>query len=94
MLYLISYDLTREPPSEYEDLIAQLEEWGALRILYSEWLLPSDRRATEIRDALYPVLRAKDLIWVLEVTTNSGWRGCRDGNSDAAKAIFKHARPG
>jgi hypothetical protein len=91
MLYLISYDLTQKPETEYDDLWATLKEWGAHRILYSEWLLESTASAVEVRDALLTVLRHDDYLWVVEVTTNSAWHKVRDGDMAKSKAMFSSA---
>ena len=37
MRYVISYDLTREPYSSYQDLWDELGRFGARRVLLSQW---------------------------------------------------------
>jgi len=48
-LYLISYDLIR-PEKDYEDLINGLERAGAVRVLFSQWLLRTNRSKKEVYD--------------------------------------------
>lgn len=38
-VYLISYDINEKDAFEYDHLWNRLEELGAVRILYSEWLV-------------------------------------------------------
>jgi hypothetical protein len=41
-LYLISYDISEKDAFEYESLWAKLRDLGAIKILYSEWLISAD----------------------------------------------------
>lgn len=91
MLYLVSYDLTGEPEKEYEALFAFLKELGAVRVLYSEWLLATDSSGMELLGAVKQHVKDKDYVWVLEVTKNSAWHRVRGGDSGPAKRLFAHA---
>lgn len=43
-LYIVSYDLNK-PEQDYPKLISELKRLGAIKILYSEWLLKIDETA-------------------------------------------------
>ena len=63
-LYLISYDLNK-PEKDYPKLIDYLEQIGAHRVLYSEWLVRIDLD----RDGLLAATRA-------HVDSNDGLMVC------------------
>ncbi len=94
MLYLISYDLTKKPETEYEDLIAHVKQNGAVRILYSEWLMASNQNAGDLLEGILPHVFENDKVWVVEVTTNTSWFGVIAGGPSKAQidGLFAHAR--
>lgn len=49
-LYLISYDIADKDKLEYGPLWKRLEEIGATKVLYSEWMLPEN---TDRAEAIY-----------------------------------------
>lgn len=88
MTYLISYDLNRpNGESAYPNLINALRSAGAVRILYSEWLLRSNNGdAKAVADAFLAHMDSNDGILVTEVTTNTAWRTLQ--NEPAASNIL------
>ena len=73
-LYLISYDLIT-PGKDYQPLWDALYAMGAVRILYSQWLV---RRAfttpVDLANALLAHMDANDRIFVTEVPPNYAYR--------------------
>jgi hypothetical protein len=67
--YLVSYDLNR-PNGEnaYPNLINALVRDGAVRILYSEWLVPSNQNGGAVRDRYLQHMDSNDGIFVTAVT--------------------------
>ena len=43
-LFLVSYDINHKNENEYPNLWASLKKWGAIKILYSEWIIGGDRQ--------------------------------------------------
>ena len=84
MLYLISYDLNRpNGESAYPNLIHALRQAGAVRILYSEWLLQSSAGAVDVANKFLAHMDSNDGIFVTEVTTNTAWRNLQNaGQTD------------
>jgi CRISPR/Cas system-associated endoribonuclease Cas2 len=75
VVYLISYDLNRpRGGDDYPDLIAALKRDGAVRILYSEWLVESVQRAEAVANRYLAHMDGNDSIFVCEVTTNSAYK--------------------
>jgi len=88
-LYLVSYDLDK-PGQDYADLIKRLEEFKAVRILYSEWFLSHTATATQLRDDLLRFMDNNDRILVCELKNSAAWRNLMIGN-DSVLAWFKTA---
>ena len=65
--YLVSYDLTRPKEDDYPELLDALRRDGALRILYSEWLVLSDQSAKTVAERYLAHMDADDRIFVCEV---------------------------
>jgi CRISPR/Cas system-associated endoribonuclease Cas2 len=87
MVYLVSYDVNRpRGTDDYPELIATLKRDGAVRILYSEWLVKSDSRAKIVADRYLAHMDGNDSIFVSEVTTNSAY--ARLMNQPAAESQF------
>jgi hypothetical protein len=73
-LYQISYDIAEEDASEYQRLWALLRQLGALRILYSQWIIEAgDRQSDIFYNQLRPLVRASDRLLVQEVTKEAHW---------------------
>jgi hypothetical protein len=70
--YLVSYDLDK-PGQDYHPLIQELKRMGAIRVLYSEWVLKSDLTAKEIRDHLWPSIDSNDMLLVVALTGEAAW---------------------
>lgn len=73
-LYLISYDIASKDKFEYQPLWDKLEEMGAIKILYSEWLITAGLgKASEIYSQIAPLTMQTDRLLVQEVTKNALW---------------------
>jgi len=73
-LYLISYDIKSYDKDEYPNLWAKLEELGATKILFSEWVIVRNvGQSTAIYDAIAPCVIASDRLLVQELTKDATW---------------------
>jgi hypothetical protein len=73
-LYLISYDINEKDAFEYEGLWARLRALGAVKILYSEWVIKDDvGKAGAIYKEIAPTTQKKDRLLVQEVTNDAAW---------------------
>jgi hypothetical protein len=63
--YLVSYDLAKGGESDYPELMTALRQDGAVKILYSEWLLNSPQTAKTIADRYLRYMDLNDRIFVL-----------------------------
>lgn len=73
-LFLVSYDLDK-PGQDYPDLIARLKQFGAQRILYSEWfLVHNSATPAQLRDDLLRFMDSNDRILVVELKNNAAWQ--------------------
>lgn len=72
MLYLISYDLNK-PEKDYPTLIDALERDGAVKILWSEWLVNRSEDATGVGGRYAAYMDSNDSLFVTEVTKNTAW---------------------
>ena len=92
-LYLISYDITVKDKFEYEPLYAKLKGLDAIRILYSQWVMPSDPdKATHIYNVFKGLIQDKDRLLVQEVTKDASWDKLIIGDEDFRKILRAHAR--
>jgi hypothetical protein len=48
--YLLSYDLDKPGPQDYERLITEIKRFGGVEILRSQWVLRNDATAAALRD--------------------------------------------
>jgi len=71
-LYLISYDINEKDAFEYQGLWDKLKSMGAIRILYSEWIVPGTS-AQNLYDQVAPLTQKKDRLLVQEVTREASW---------------------
>lgn len=72
-LYLISYDIAEKDAFEYKGLWACLEELGAVRILYSEWILGTNMAIEDIFNKIAQTIQQKDRLLVQEVGGTAWW---------------------
>jgi hypothetical protein len=71
VLYLVSYDLLNHATmNEYHALFAELERFGARRVLYSQWLWRGRNTSIEVRDHLVQFVHLTDRTLVVEVPTS------------------------
>jgi hypothetical protein len=91
-LYLISYDINEKDAFEYDALWAHLKEIGAVKILYSEWLIKgATGTSCDIYGNMAPFIQAKDRLLVQEVTLDAAWDKLLISDS-AFKQLVKSAR--
>lgn len=67
-LHVVSYDLDR-PGQDYSGLTRRLEQLGAKRILFSQWMLKSEMTAVELRDDLNRSMDPNDMLLVIDATS-------------------------
>ncbi len=73
-LYLISYDIAEKDKDEYEPLWAHLREIGAVKILYSEWVVISDvGQAGNLYRNIAPLVRLPDRLLIQEILNDAAW---------------------
>ena len=87
--FIISYDLHKQ--RTYEPVWAELEGWGAVRLLESLWVASLNNTAGEVRDALKAVVDSDDSIAVVELKAGSLWgalRAKKDGVAWLRKNIL------
>lgn len=84
--YLVSYDLNR-PNGEnaYTNLISTLKADGAVKILYSEWLVRSNQSGGQVRDRYKAHMDENDGIFVTSV---DNWAYSHIMNGAAAKPLL------
>lgn len=91
-LYLVSYDIAEKDAFEYQKLWDRLEEMGAVKILYSEWLVTgSVGTASTIYGQIAPCTQNKDRLLVQEVTSDATWDKLLISD-EAFKKLLKSAR--
>jgi hypothetical protein len=76
-LYLISYDVAEGNVEDYRPLWDLMEELGATRILYSQWVVQRHNDAMALYNEVKRVLRKGDGLLVNEVTRTANWEGLR-----------------
>lgn len=82
-LYLVSYDIAEKDAFEYGPLWEKLEEIGATKILYSEWVVTGDTgEANKIYDKIAPLTQQKDRLLVQEITKDAFWDKLLISNDD------------
>jgi len=92
-LYLISYDIDEKDKKEYEPLWALLREMGAVKILYSEWLVPGGMgSAKTIYDKIMSILKMDDRLLVQEVLREAAWDKLLISDADFKKLVIDNAR--
>lgn len=85
--FLVSYDLNRpNGDNAYPNLINALKRDGAVKILYSEWLVRMDATGAQVRDRYLAHMDANDSIFVTAVS-NWAYKGIM--NADAADGLLQ-----
>lgn len=85
--YLVSYDL-RNPHRDYSRLYTRLKDWGALRILESDYLIAHAKtNCIEIRDDLSKYIDNDDGLFVAHLTGEAAWRALRCADQDAKNKL-------
>jgi hypothetical protein len=77
--FLITYDLLR-PGQNYEKLFPALQRIGAVRVLYSTWVVRGNWSAKQLCDYVYQVVDANDRILVTEMGDWAAWNAMADIN--------------
>lgn len=91
-LYLISYDIAEKDDFEYEGLWNTLKTIGAVRILYSEWVVVDIQgRAAAIYDSVAPRTQMKDRLLVQEILRDAKWDKLLISESDF-QGLLRNAR--
>jgi hypothetical protein len=91
-LYLISYDIASYDKDEYPELWAKLRELGAVKILYSEWVLTDeDGQATTIYNEIAPCIKLNDKLLVQEMARDAHWDKLKISD-DAFQKLLAYAR--
>jgi CRISPR/Cas system-associated endoribonuclease Cas2 len=82
-VYLVSYDLDQPGPQNYDRLIARLEKLGAIRVLYSQWLLRFRANAAALeQDLMQYIDPATDTFLVTALTRDTAWNKLRISDAD------------
>jgi hypothetical protein len=72
-LFSVSYDLLT-PGKDYAALYARLRALGAVRVLYSQWMLRNSATAAQVRDDLRGYIDSNDRLLVIDTTNgNMAW---------------------
>lgn len=91
-LYLISYDIKSYDKDEYPKLWQKLEELGAVKILFSEWVLTEEvGKATAIYSEIAPCVIQSDRLLVQELTSDAQWDKLLISDDDFRK-LLSYAR--
>lgn len=85
--YVASYDLHNQ--RHYQPVWDQLNEWGAVRLLESLWLINSTLSASDIRTTLKSKADSDDSIAVIELKPASLW-ACDKAKLEGVAWLRKH----
>lgn len=91
MVYLLSYDLLHAKEEDYPELLRALRADGAVRILYSEWLVQSTARAIDVANRYQQHIHVTDRLFVCEVTQNSAYVNLQSQQTAESK-FFPYVR--
>ncbi|HEV7290926.1 MAG TPA: hypothetical protein VGN79_01300 [Devosia sp.] len=89
-LYVVSYDL-RVWGQDYPNLIAQLEQFGALRVQQSLWWVTSYHSAASLRDQLMTYMDGNDSLMVGLLSDVAGYEGRADVRAWIEVYLRRHA---
>jgi hypothetical protein len=67
-LHVVSYDLNT-PGQNYPAIVTRLKQLGAVRVLYSQWMLRNSMTAAELRDDLRSHIDDNDRLLVIDATS-------------------------
>jgi len=84
--YSISYDLL-QPGKDYTKLTDALKGLGAVKILYSEWVLKSTSSAEQLRNHLQQFIDENDRLLVAGLTGQAAWTGLLTTNDGFKQAL-------
>lgn len=70
--YLVSYDLDK-PGQDYPRIITELQRLGAIKVLYSEWILKSTWTAMQLCTHLMSFVDGNDMLLVVALTGEAAW---------------------
>jgi hypothetical protein len=71
--YLVSYDLD-QPGKDYTGVIAAIQRLGGVKVLYSEWVIPTVPLTTrQVFDKLAPFIDANDRVLIIELGADATW---------------------
>ncbi len=88
MRYLISYDLNKQGQA-YPALTKQLTELGAVKVLFSEWLLVASSSTSDIYTAIKTTMDDNDSLLVVALTGEATWTsGKLKSTDDTVKRIL------
>ena len=74
MRYIVSYDLNKQG-QDYATLIKELKDFGAQKVLYSQWVLKHNTtNCAALRDHFWKFMDSNDRLLVTELD-GSGWAG-------------------
>lgn len=91
-LYLVSYDINEKDAFEYEGLWSKLKGLGAIKILYSEWVIVDEAaQAAAIYAAVSIKTQEKDRLIVQELTKDARWDKLLISDDDFG-TLLKQAR--
>jgi hypothetical protein len=91
-LYLVSYDISEKDAFEYRPLWGLLKSMGAVKILYSEWVVKGAvGDASAIYARIAPLTQLKDRLLVQELTKDAQWDKLLI-TDDAFRQLLTHAR--
>ncbi len=85
-IHLISYDLDK-PGRDYKDLIARLKAMGAVKPLFSDWVLRTTATAEQVRDDLMRFIDANDRILVVGLTGEAAWSNLMVTSDELKKSL-------
>jgi hypothetical protein len=85
MVFLISYDISQKTKGDDATVIDLLKSMGAVRCLYSEWLLSSDSTAEALAKKILEVLSPDDGLLVVRI---DDWASFNLRNPDASAKLL------
>lgn len=90
--FLISYDINEKDKFEYQPLWDKLKAIGAVRILYSEWVvLIHASQYVGLYNELSSIIQAKDRLLVQELGRSCAWDKLLISD-DEFRALMRGAR--
>lgn len=84
--HLVTYDL-RNPSRNYTPLYERLQDWRAVRLLQSVWLIRADAQTEQIRNDLMSFMDGDDGIAVTLLAGQMAWSRV-DASDQQIRSIF------